>query len=113
MDAEPTPTPLVPKSQKKGPAWVDPDEIGGRDYERRLRRKFEKLNPTPQWASDTRKKRSITKRRMSFSPSSVSEENLDFLTSAGGGGYFVGEAEIEDIPPKKENLVIEVPLYGH
>ena len=109
LEAEPTPTPLVPKSQKKGPAWVDPDdldvqvsltsnkrlrklrdtaaedEIGGRDYERRLRRQFEKLNPTPQWASDARKKRPIAKRRRSVSPSSsVSEENPDFLTSTGG-----------------------------
>ena len=90
----PTPTPLAPGSRKKGPAWVDPDdldvqvslasnkrlrklrettakdEIGGRDYERR----FEKLSPTPQWASDARKKRPTTKRR-SISPS-VSEEGL-------------------------------------
>lgn len=104
----PTPTPLVPKSRKKEPAWVDPDdldvqvslasnkrlrklrdtaaedEIGGRDYERRLRRQFEKLNPTPQWASDARKKRSTVKRRRSVSSSSVSEEDLDPLTSTGG-----------------------------
>lgn len=104
----PTPTPLVPKSRKKGPAWVDPDdldvqvslasnkrlrklrdtaaedEIGGRDYERRLRRQFEKLNPTPQWASEARKKRSTAKRRRSISPSSVSEEDLDPLASTGG-----------------------------
>ena len=109
FEVEPTPTPLASKSQKKGPAWVDPDdldvqislasdkrlrklrdtaaedEIGGRDYERRLRRQFEKLNPTPQWASDARKKRTIAKRRRSVSPSSsVSEEDLDFLTSTGG-----------------------------
>jgi len=108
FEAEPKPTPLVPKSQKKRLAWVDPDdldvqvslasnkrlrklrdtaaedEIGGRDYERRLRRQFEKLNPTPQWASDARKKRSIAKRRRSVSPSSVSEEDPDFLTSTGG-----------------------------
>jgi len=107
FEVEPTPTPLASKSQKKGPAWVDPDdldvqvslasdkrlrklrdtaaedEIGGRDYERRLRRQFEKLNPTPQWASDARKKRTIAKRRRSVSPS-VSEEDLDFLTPTGG-----------------------------
>ena len=108
-EAEPTPLLLKPRSQKKGPAWVDPDdldvqvslasdkrlrklrdtaaedEIGGRDYERRLRRQFEKLNPTPQWASDARKKRSTVKRRRSASPSSsVSEEDLDLLTSTGG-----------------------------
>jgi len=108
-EAEPTPALLKPKSQKKGPAWVDSDdldvrvslasnkrlrklrdtaaedEIGGRDYERRLRRQFEKLNPTPQWASDARKKRSTAKRRRSASPSSsVSGEDLDLLTSTGG-----------------------------
>src|ERR1700760_2426248 len=64
-EAVPVPALLKPKSQKNGPAWVDPDdldvqvslasdkrlrklrdtaaedEIGGRDYERRLRRQFE------------------------------------------------------------------------
>jgi len=109
LEAELVPALPKPKSQKKGPAWVDPDdldvqvslasdkrlrklrdtaaedEIGGRDYERRLRRQFEKLNPTPQWASDARKKRSTVKRRRSASPSSsVSEEDLDLLTSTGG-----------------------------
>ena len=108
-EVEPTPTPLARKSQKREPAWVDPDdldarvslasnkrlrklrdtaaedEIGGRDYERRLRRQFEKLNPTPQWASDARKKRSTAKRRRSASPSSsISEEDIDLLTSTGG-----------------------------
>lgn len=108
-EAELAPVLLKPKSQKKGPAWTDPDdldvqvslasnkrlrklrdtaaedEIGGRDYERRLRRQFEKLNPTPQWASDARKKRPTIKRSRSASPSSsVSEEDLDLLTSTGG-----------------------------
>jgi U3 small nucleolar RNA-associated protein 18 len=108
-EVEPTPALLKPKSRKKGPAWVDPDdldvqvslvsnkrlrklrdtaaedEIGGRDYERRLRRQFERLNPAPQWASDARKKRSTIKRTRSVSPSSsVSAEDLDLLTSTGG-----------------------------
>ena len=108
-EAELAPVLPKPSSKKKGPAWVDPDdldvqvslasnkrlrklrdtaaedEIGGRDYERRLRRQFEKLNPTPKWASDARKKRSTVKRRRSVSPtSSVSEEDVDLLTSTGG-----------------------------
>ena len=108
-EVEAVPSVLKPNPQKKGPAWVDPDdldvqvslasdkrlrklrdtaaedEVGGRDYERRLRRQFEKLNPTPKWASDARKKRSTAKRRRSTSPSSsVSEEDLDLLTSTGG-----------------------------
>ena len=109
LEVEPAPTLPEPKGRKKGPAWADPDdlgvqvslasnkrlrklrdtaaedEIGGRDYERRLRRQFEKLNPTPKWASDARKKRSTVKRRRSVSPSSsVSEEDVDVLTSTGG-----------------------------
>jgi U3 small nucleolar RNA-associated protein 18 len=108
-EVEAVPVPAGPKGRKKGPAWVDPDdldvqvslasnkrlrklrdtaaedEIGGRDYERRLRRQFEKLNPTPKWASDARKKQSTVKRRRSASPSSsVSEEDVDLLTSTGG-----------------------------
>jgi len=100
---------LVPKSQKKEPAWVDPDDlyvkvslaankglhklrdtaagddVGGHNYERCLRRQFEKLNPTPRWASNARKKRPIVKRKRSVSPlSSVSEGELDLFTSAGG-----------------------------
>ena len=108
-EVEVAPSPLRPKPQRKAPAWTDPDdlevqvslasnkrlrklrdtaaedEIGGRDYERRLRRQFEKLNPTPKWASDARKKRSTVKRRRSVSPSSsVSAEDFDLLTSTGG-----------------------------
>ena len=107
-EVEPTPILSKLKSQKKRPAWVDPDdldvqvslasdkrlrklrdtaaedEIGGRDYERRLRRQFEKLNPIPQWASNARKKRSTVKRTRSASRSSSVSEDLDLLTSTGG-----------------------------
>ena len=127
LEVKPTPAPLVQKSQKKGPAWVDSDdldvqvslasnkrlrklrdtaaedEIGGRDYERRLRRQFEKLNPTPQWASDARKKRSTVKRRRSVSPSSsVSEEDPDLLTST--GGILVGKQRLKTLSPKTINI---------
>lgn len=127
-EVEPAPAPPVRKSQKKGPAWIDPDdldvqvslasdkrlrklrdtaaedEVGGRDYERRLRRQFEKLNPTPQWASDARKKRSIVKRRRSLSASSsVSEEDLDLLTST--GGILEGkQRRSKALPPKIINI---------
>ncbi|RPD58511.1 WD40 repeat-like protein [Lentinus tigrinus ALCF2SS1-6] len=30
------------------------DTVDGRDYERRLRRQFEKINPTPEWATNAR-----------------------------------------------------------
>ena len=107
-EVEPASVPLESKSRKKAPAWVDPDdldvqvslasnkrlrklrdtaaedEIGGRDYERRLRRQFEKLNPTPKWASDARKKRPTVKRRSVSPSSSVSEDDPNLLTSTGG-----------------------------
>ncbi|KAI0960982.1 hypothetical protein AcV7_000207 [Taiwanofungus camphoratus] len=87
-------------SKSKAPAWVDPDDtalqvsltadkrlrklrdapsddvVGGRDYERRLRRQFEKINPTPDWAANARKKLRPTKaKRRRPSSSSVSDED--------------------------------------
>ncbi|KAL4254939.1 WD repeat UTP18 family protein [Abortiporus biennis] len=65
---------------RKAPAWQDPDDVnievsistnkrlrklrdapsddilGGKEYERRLRRQFEKINGTPEWAAKARKK---------------------------------------------------------
>ncbi|BGP18481.1 hypothetical protein JCM10213_001203 [Rhodosporidiobolus nylandii] len=35
---------------------VEEDVVSGLEYESRLRRQFEKLNPTPQWAIDARRK---------------------------------------------------------
>jgi U3 small nucleolar RNA-associated protein 18 len=90
---------------KKAPAWIDPDDtaiqvslasnkrlrklrdtasedtVGGRDYERRLRRQYEKINPMPEWASNARKKLK-TKRRRSSPTSGEDEEEL--FTSTGG-----------------------------
>ena len=72
--------PHKPKSRKK-PAWTDPDDsnleislassarlrklrdapdedaVKGPEYERRLRRQFVKMNPTPEWATAARRKR--------------------------------------------------------
>ncbi|TFY60987.1 hypothetical protein EVG20_g7224 [Dentipellis fragilis] len=69
-----------PTKNRKPPAWVDLDDanlevslatntrlrklrdapaedvVNGREYERRLRRQFEKINPTPEWAAAARKK---------------------------------------------------------
>ncbi|TFY60977.1 hypothetical protein EVJ58_g4796 [Rhodofomes roseus] len=89
-------------SKRKGPAWTDPDDpslqvslagekrrrklrdaatedvVGGRDYERRLRRQFEKINPTPEWAAAARKKLRPTKaKRRRPSTSSASETDED------------------------------------
>lgn len=98
-ESEEEDTPTV--SEKKGPAWTDPDDpalevslagderrrklrdavsedvVGGREYERRLRRQFEKINPTPDWASVARKKLHPSKakrRRPSTSSASESDE---------------------------------------
>lgn len=91
--------------KKKGPAWTDPDDpalevslagdkrkrklrdaisedvVGGREYERRLRRQFEKINPTPDWASAARKKLhpSKAKRRRPSASSSSEEDEEDVL----------------------------------
>ncbi|KAH9920333.1 WD40-repeat-containing domain protein [Fomitopsis serialis] len=100
--------------KKKGPAWTDPDDpalqvslvadkrrrklrdaasedmVGGREYERRLRRQFEKINPTPDWAASARKKLHPTKakrRRPSTSSTSESDEEEglpDVLADARG-----------------------------
>lgn len=96
-------TPIV--SQKKGPAWTDPDDpalevslagdkrrrklrdavsedvVGGREYERRLRRQFENINPTPDWASAARKKLhpSKAKRRRPSTSSASESDDQDAL----------------------------------
>src|SRR6266851_2491341 len=73
----------LPKG-RKAPAWVDPDDasleislassarlrklrdapeddaVKGPEYERRLRRQFVKMNPTPEWATAARRKRRRT-----------------------------------------------------
>jgi U3 small nucleolar RNA-associated protein 18 len=88
---------------RKAPAWTDPDDtnlavslanntrlrklrdapsdnvVGGREYERRLRRQFERINPTPDWASKARSKLSKTKRRRS----SVSSEGEEMMEDKG------------------------------
>ncbi|OCH94168.1 WD40 repeat-like protein [Obba rivulosa] len=91
-------------TSRKPPAWADPDDadlqvslatnnrlrklrdavsedtVGGREYERRLRRQFEKINPTPEWASKARKQlRSSKAKRRRSSVSSASEADEDAL----------------------------------
>ncbi|KIJ21374.1 hypothetical protein PAXINDRAFT_104411 [Paxillus involutus ATCC 200175] len=96
----------------KAPAWVDPDDVnvqvslasnnrlrklrdassedavGGREYERRLRRQYERINPTPDWASKARKKLHPKRRRASVSGSEpegdVEDIIPDLLASTGG-----------------------------
>jgi len=116
-DTAPAPSaePILTKGRKT-PAWTDLDDttlqvslasdnrlrklrdapsentVGGREYERRLRRQYEKINPTPSWASNARKKLHPTKskrRRSSASSGSEAEDETDdifpdLLSSTGG-----------------------------
>ncbi|KAG1809767.1 WD40-repeat-containing domain protein [Suillus plorans] len=106
----------------KAPAWTDPDDVnvqvslasnnrlrklrdapsddtvGGREYERRLRRQFEHINPTPDWASIARKKRERGKRRRSSVSGSESGEDVvpELLASTAG---ILATAKSRIIPP--------------
>lgn len=99
---------------RRAPAWEDPDDtnltvsltqntrlrklrdapsddvVGGREYERRLRRQFENINPTPDWATKARSKLNPSKqkrRRASVSSDEGSEkdERLSELLADTGG----------------------------
>ncbi|KAI0271680.1 WD40 repeat-like protein [Gloeopeniophorella convolvens] len=94
-----------PKS-RKAPAWTDPDDanlevslassarlrklrdapeedaVSGREYERRLRRQFMKMNPTPEWATAARKKR---RRTDSDAGVDAAGPDLNALVTSSGG----------------------------
>ncbi|KAH9850610.1 WD40 repeat-like protein [Lenzites betulinus] len=81
------------KRRRKLRDAVVEDSVGGRDYERRLRRQYEKINPTPEWATNARKRLHTTagKRRRSAGSSGSDEEEeedqdvaLDSLLSGTG-----------------------------
>ncbi|KAG1836822.1 WD40-repeat-containing domain protein [Suillus subalutaceus] len=114
----------IPQQPKKtkAPAWTDPDDVnvqvslasnnrlrklrdapsddtvGGREYERRLRRQFEHINPTPDWASIARKKSERAKRRRSSASGSESGEDVvpELLASTAG---ILGTTKSRIIPP--------------
>ena len=100
---------------RKAPAWTDPDDVdlnvslasnrrlrklrdtveedsvGGKEYERKLRRQFEKINPTPEWATKARTKLhpSKSKRRRPSVSSDEEESRIDddlpeLLATTGG-----------------------------
>ena len=98
-----------PKSRKP-PAWTDPDDatlevslassarlrklrdapeedaVKGPEYERRLRRQFVKMNPTPEWATAARRKR---RRKASDADADANADvqtpDLDALLTSSGG----------------------------
>jgi U3 small nucleolar RNA-associated protein 18 len=116
MEVEIVKTVLKPVAgtSRKPPAWTDPDDadlnvslasnkrlrklrdalaedvVGGKEYERRLRRQYEKINPTPEWATKARTKLHPSKqkrRRSSVSSSEDSpyeDETSNLVSSTGG-----------------------------
>lgn len=54
------------------------DLVSGREYTRRLRRQFQRLNPTPEWASSAEARPAKRRRRSSASSSSsISEDDME------------------------------------
>ncbi|KDQ51306.1 hypothetical protein JAAARDRAFT_199145 [Jaapia argillacea MUCL 33604] len=103
----------ITSNKHKPPAWQDPDDtalqvslfssrlrklrdapdedsVGGREYERRLRRQYEKINPTPEWALNARRKDKGKRRRESGSGREDGDEDeerdvMDDLMNSTGG----------------------------
>ncbi|KIK65860.1 hypothetical protein GYMLUDRAFT_38337 [Collybiopsis luxurians FD-317 M1] len=113
-EAEEKPKPkIIPKSLKssrKPPAWTDssdptittvslssskrlrklrnaPDEdvLTGREYESRLRRQFERINPEPEWAAKARKKTSKSREGGEADDEDDAESDLNALLSSTSG----------------------------
>lgn len=103
--------PHNPKSRKT-PAWTDPDDstievslassarlrklrdapeedaVKGPEYERRLRRQFVKMNPTPEWATAARRKRRRKESDVDAGAgvdADVLTQDLDALLTSSGG----------------------------
>lgn len=98
----------LPKS-RKATAWADPDDsslevslassarlrklrdapeedaVKGPEYERRLRRQFVKMNPTPEWATAARRKRRRTEGAEAEAHDTVPTPDLDTLLTSSGG----------------------------
>ena len=99
--------PHNPKSRKT-PAWTDPNDstlevslassarlrklrdapeenaVKGPEYERRLRRQFVKMNPTPEWATAARRKRRRKESDVDADPDVLTQDLDALLTSSGG-----------------------------
>ena len=104
----------LPKSREAS-AWTDPDDaslevslassarlrklrdapeedtVNGREYERRLRRQFVKMNPTPQWATSSRRGKRRRRRAESDTDAHADADekestvDLDALLASSGG----------------------------
>lgn len=95
-DAEVSTTHTRPSGPRRASAWTDHDDeslrvslashnrlrklrdapsedtVTGRVYERKLRRQFQRLNPTPEWATNARKRL-----RASENPAGLSDSDVD------------------------------------
>ncbi|CAE7228942.1 unnamed protein product [Rhizoctonia solani] len=110
---------LFASSSHKKAAWADPDDsrldisiasdrrlrklrdsaaedtISGREYETRLRRQFEKVNPVPEWAV-ARSKRT---RRLSQTSASGSDQDAELVGEPTTGPMDVLDTPINALPP--------------
>ena len=106
----PNKSPSAPPNpqSRKTPAWTDPDDatlevslassarlrklrdaseedaVKGLEYERRLRRQFVKMNPTPEWATAARRKRRRKESEVN-ADADVLTQDLDILLTSSGG----------------------------
>jgi len=108
----PSAPPHLPKS-RKAPAWTDPDDasleislassarlrklrdapeedaVKGPEYERRLRRQFVKMNPTPEWAAAAAARRKRRRTEVDVDAHADADVNvldgLDALVTSSGG----------------------------
>jgi U3 small nucleolar RNA-associated protein 18 len=114
FNAPSDPSPSAPswstsaKQKGKAPAWHDPsdatltvslaparlrklrdapddDAVSGREYERRLRRQYERIHGAADWADKARKKLRAAKRPRSRSPGSAGDSGLDDEAEEGAG----------------------------
>ncbi|TFK38785.1 WD40-repeat-containing domain protein [Crucibulum laeve] len=137
--AEPTTQPTNPllSRKTKAPAWTDPsdrasdakvsllsgpsllrklrvtpteDTISGKEYETRLRRQFERVNPEPTWAKNARKVRAGKKVSAGSDEEDDHEDNeevVDLLSSTGGILARKGHAGKKSIVLPAGSLAIE------
>jgi U3 small nucleolar RNA-associated protein 18 len=71
------------------------DTLAGREYERRLRRQFERLNPAPAWAQKAKSKAKAKRKRTDVASDVTSDEDAAAPTVPEGDDD--GEADVNDI----------------
>ena len=96
--------PSSPPQSRKGPAWIDSDDVSleislassasdapeedavkGPEYERRLRRQFVRMNPTPEWATAARRKRRCTEVDADAEVDAPTLDDIELAVTSYGG----------------------------